>query len=97
MDAISSIEITQPTHRMDHFQAVHKQPARTRKKIRVYNFMLPLLFIAYFIAPFRTNILLLGTDASPERGNLGRTDTIILASIVPLKPYIGTLSIPRDL
>jgi len=51
----------------------------------------------YFFAPLRTNILLLGTDDSSERGSIGRTDTIILASIVPLKPYIGMLSIPRDL
>lgn len=57
-----------------------------------------LLFMTvYFFAPFRTNILLLGTDDSPERGGLGRTDTIILTTIVPLKPYIGMLSIPRDL
>jgi LCP family protein required for cell wall assembly len=45
----------------------------------------------------RTNFLLLGTDDSPERGSLGRTDTIILASVVPLRPYVGMLSIPRDL
>jgi LCP family protein required for cell wall assembly len=45
----------------------------------------------------RTNILLLGTDDSPERGSLGRTDTIILTTVVPLKPYVGMLSIPRDL
>ncbi len=45
----------------------------------------------------RTNILLLGTDDSPERGSIGRTDTIILATVVPLRPYVGMLSIPRDL
>lgn len=59
--------------------------------------MLLALFILYFLAPFRTNILLLGTDDSPERGAVGRTDTIILATIVPTRPYIGMLSIPRDL
>jgi LCP family protein required for cell wall assembly len=51
----------------------------------------------YFLAPLRTNILLLGTDDSPERGAVGRTDTMILATIVPTRPYIGMLSIPRDL
>jgi LCP family protein required for cell wall assembly len=51
----------------------------------------------YFFAPLRTNILLLGTDDSPERGSVGRTDTIILTTVVPLKPYVGMLSIPRDL
>jgi LCP family protein required for cell wall assembly len=55
------------------------------------------LILFYFFAPLRTNILLLGTDDSPERGSVGRTDTIILATVVPLKPYVGMLSIPRDL
>jgi LCP family protein required for cell wall assembly len=55
------------------------------------------LILVYFFAPIRTNILILGADDSPERGFIGRTDTIILASVVPLKPYIGMLSIPRDL
>jgi len=55
------------------------------------------LILFYFFAPLRTNILLLGTDDSPERGVVGRTDTIILTTVVPLKPYLGMLSIPRDL
>ncbi len=63
---------------------------------KVFWFVLLILSL-YFLGPFRTNILLLGTDDSPERGSLGRTDTIILTTIVPLKPYIGMLSIPRDL
>ena len=60
-------------------------------------FALLAIFVIYFIAPLRTNILILGTDDSPSRGGTGRTDTIILTSTVPLKPYIGMLSIPRDL
>jgi len=59
--------------------------------------MLLAVILIYFLAPLRTNILLLGTDDSPERGSVGRTDTIILATVVPLKPYVGMLSIPRDL
>jgi LCP family protein required for cell wall assembly len=55
------------------------------------------LVLVYFLGPLRTNILLLGTDDSPERGVLGRTDTIILTTIVPLQPYVGMMSIPRDL
>jgi LCP family protein required for cell wall assembly len=54
------------------------------------------LFV-YFLAPFRTNFLILGVDDSLGRGELGRTDTIILATIVPFVPYIGLLGIPRDL
>ncbi len=42
------------------------------------------------------NVLLLGTDARPGE-KLGRTDTIIIASINPTANYVTLLSIPRDL
>lgn len=51
----------------------------------------------YLFFPARTNILLLGTDYAPPGSNVARTDTIILSTIIPLEPYIGLLSIPRDL
>ena len=51
----------------------------------------------YFFAPGRYNILLLGIDRTPEKSNVGRTDTMILTTIVPIEPYVGLLSIPRDL
>jgi LCP family protein required for cell wall assembly len=38
----------------------------------------------------------LGID-SREASNLGRSDTNILVTIIPSEPYIGMLSIPRDL
>src|SRR5688500_11987362 len=94
------LEKTQPTRRMDHIQAVRPLPARRRSCLTgcCSWLLLPLvLILLYFFAPLRTNILLLGTDDSPERGSVGRTDTIILATVVPLKPYVGMLSIPRDL
>ena len=91
-------EITQPTRRLDRFQSVQRTaPVPRRRKIGCWPVLLLVVMLVYFFAPLRTNILLLGTDDSPERGSLGRTDTIILATIVPLKPYIGMLSIPRDL
>ena len=89
-------DITQPTRRMDHRPAVRALPVR-RRKIWRWLLVLLALILFYFFAPLRTNILLLGTDDSPERGSVGRTDTIILGTIVPLKPYVGMLSIPRDL
>jgi polyisoprenyl-teichoic acid--peptidoglycan teichoic acid transferase len=52
---------------------------------------------AYFLAPFRTNMLLLGIDRVPDGTALGRSDTMILMSIDPLLPTIRMLSIPRDL
>jgi LCP family protein required for cell wall assembly len=51
----------------------------------------------YFLVPFRTDLLVLGIDRTPEGTNLGRSDTNILMTIRPLRPYIGVLSIPRDL
>jgi LCP family protein required for cell wall assembly len=91
------LEATQPTRRLDQFQPVRTLPAPKRRKRRLW-FWIPLvLLIVYFLAPLRTNILLLGTDDSPERGAVGRTDTIILTTLIPTRPYIGILSIPRDL
>ena len=89
-------EITQPTRRMDRYQAVRPVPVRHKRSWR-WPLILLAFILLYFVAPLRTNILLLGTDDSPERGSVGRTDTIILATVVPLKPYVGMLSIPRDL
>ncbi len=42
------------------------------------------------------NVLLIGTDARPGE-RLGRTDTLIVASINPKANYVTMLSIPRDL
>lgn len=58
---------------------------------------LGVLLLVYFIAPNRTNILILGKDYLPSREKICRTDTLILATIIPLKPYVALLSIPRDL
>ena len=61
--------------------------------------LLGFVFLAgvYFLAPIRTNILLLGIDYTPPENVVGRSDTIIVTTFVPFKPYIGILSIPRDL
>ena len=90
-------EITQPTRRMDRPQPVSPPMPNRRQKRRRWPLVVLVLILFYFFAPLRTNILMLGTDDSPARGSVGRTDTIILATIVPLKPYVGMLSIPRDL
>ena len=66
----------------------------TRRNMKIGAVVLVLL---YFFAPLRSNLLFLGTDDSLVRGELGRTDTIILTTVVPFKPYIGMLGIPRDL
>lgn len=52
----------------------------------------------YVIAPPpRTNVLVLGVDARPGDSMATRTDTIILLTVNPDEPYMGMLSIPRDL
>lgn len=54
--------------------------------------------LIYFIAPPpRVNVLVMGIDARPDEGNVTRTDTLILATVDPDQPYVGMLSIPRDL
>lgn len=56
-----------------------------------------LLVGAYFFAPLRTNFLMLGIDRVPDGSAVGRSDTMILVSVVPLRPDVRMLSIPRDL
>jgi LCP family protein required for cell wall assembly len=53
--------------------------------------------IVYFLAPFRTDFMVLGIDRAPDGTDLGRSDTNILVTVRPLRPYVGVLSIPRDL
>ena len=106
MSKFSSLDETKPRRKpeMDTFQPISVIRAgtlrefqkRQRRGCLTWTILLGVV-LAYFLAPLRTNILILGTDDSPERGALGRTDTIILTTIVPLKPYVGMLGIPRDL
>jgi LCP family protein required for cell wall assembly len=91
--------------RMPYPQAVRVPPRRQRRSLGCFSpgcillLALPvvLLLAVYLLAPMRINLLLVGIDRPPEGTNTSRTDTMILFSIDPLKPYIGMLSIPRDL
>lgn len=56
-----------------------------------------LSLLIYFFIPLRTNILILGTNSRDVGDPLGRTDTMIMATIIPSTPVVGLLSIPRDL
>lgn len=51
----------------------------------------------YFLAPAKTTILIMGIDYVEPGSAVARTDTIMVASVNPLKPTIKLLSIPRDL
>lgn len=59
--------------------------------------LLGLSLSLYLMAPFRTNVLLLGVDRRPGETMAARTDTMIMTTFLPGKPYVGALSIPRDL
>lgn len=76
--------------------AVYVRPRRPFRP-RWWIFVLFALLAAYFFTPGRSNILILGADDSPERGALGRTDTLILSTFDPWRGYAGLLGIPRDL
>ena len=55
------------------------------------------LVLVYLLFPLRTNLLILGIDRAPEGTDASRTDTNILLSVIPLRPTVNMLSIPRDL
>ena len=55
------------------------------------------LLVVLLVLPFPVNFVVMGIDRTPEGTALGRSDTIILISVHPLKPKVGMLSIPRDL
>ncbi|HSV86611.1 MAG TPA: LCP family protein, partial [Levilinea sp.] len=61
-------------------------------------FVLVLAVLAlYLLFPLRTNLVIMGIDRVPEGTSLGRTDLIMMMSIIPLQPEVKLLSIPRDL
>ncbi|GAP22105.1 transcriptional attenuator, LytR family [Leptolinea tardivitalis] len=51
----------------------------------------------YFLMPIRTNMVVMGLDRAPQGSSISRTDTLILMTVVPTRPYVGMYSIPRDL
>jgi LCP family protein required for cell wall assembly len=94
---------TRPTYVVDTSDRPQKrQNARRIFRmgcLTILGMLIAVLFVLfiYLLVPFRTNLLLLGIDRVPEGSDLGRSDTNILVTVKPLGPYIGMLSIPRDL
>jgi LCP family protein required for cell wall assembly len=97
-----------PLAHYQHIDVTGMEPtlrSRTRRRRRSgcgcgpFVLLLPILFILliYLLIPLRTNILILGLDSRPDEGNISRTDTNIVLSVIPLKPVVNMLSIPRDL
>ncbi|MCI0519703.1 MAG: LCP family protein [Chloroflexi bacterium] len=55
-----------------------------------------LALAAFLFAPLRTNVLLLGIDHA-RGSDVARSDTLIMTTIIPTEPYVGMVSVPRDL
>ncbi|MCE5209101.1 MAG: LCP family protein [Chloroflexi bacterium] len=101
---------TQPTRLrqsepIEKFQAVRiKTPKQKQKR---GSCLLPLLLLLivgclivlvfYLVLPTPVNFVVMGIDRAPENTALGRSDTIIMVTVQPFKPYVGMLSVPRDL
>lgn len=54
-------------------------------------------FVGLTFIPGKVTLLILGIDRTPNQSFVGRSDTIIMTVFDPIKPYIGMLSVPRDL
>jgi LCP family protein required for cell wall assembly len=93
---------TRPVQRIDplaRYDMAERRRKRARRGLGCFSFLLLALLALglYFLAPARTNILILGIDRAPDNTNMSRSDTIMLVTVEPLKPYVGLLSILRDL
>ena len=81
-----------------HVPAPRSTPRRgLRAPAVVLGLLLGLSTTFYLLFPVRTNVLLLGSDRRPAESTAARTDTMMLVTVLPLQPYVGMLSIPRDL
>jgi LCP family protein required for cell wall assembly len=83
---------------------IHYRPKRRRRRLPGCCAPIALVFgclllglIGLLFLPMRTNVLLLGMDYTDPSNFVARTDTMILTTFIPLDPYVGMLSIPRDL
>ncbi len=93
---------------VEDFQPIRPLPPRPKRPNLLVRFgigivsrtalvLLVLVALNALFPPKRLNILLLGTDTRPGESGPARTDTLILATVNPQGPYVGMLSIPRDL
>ncbi|MGB2896728.1 MAG: LCP family protein [Anaerolineales bacterium] len=81
-----------------HPEVVPAAPRKHKTRRPVFlGILLGFVVVINLFIPTRTNILLLGIDRSPPGTNLGRSDTMILITVVQPQSYVGMLSIPRDL
>jgi len=96
---VKSQEITRKIFPSEQGKVSHNHSENTQPRRRPCGciFLLVILLAFYFLAPFRTNVVILGIDRAPTGTMAGRSDTIMLVSVNPLLPTFKALSIPRDL
>lgn len=75
-------------------------PTRPRRRGLGCLLLLVLLIavpVLYLLLPGSSNLLLLGVDSRREKDPAGRTDTMMLMRFSASEPFVGVLSLPRDL
>ena len=100
MNTYDPLAETQPTRTVEW--AAPPPPNRRRQGCCAVTLVVPILMAIclagiFVLAGGRTNILVLGLDSREPSSDLGRSDTMILTTFMPREPYLGMLSIPRDL
>ncbi len=90
---VSPLEETQPIR----VASSTRRPPTRRWRAAGRGVVLGAILFVYLAWPGRINILLLGIDRSPPGTALGRSDTIIMSTVLPGMPEVSMLSIPRDL
>ena len=71
-----------------------------RALLRVVVIVVAIAATALLLTPTRESVLILGSDARPDeiaRGEVGRTDTLLLVVADRATPRLAMLSVPRDL
>src|SRR5438105_2108063 len=103
-----SLEPTQPISTVPHQTPFEEPP---RRPSDVLGFFVRALFVlvlgcaalvaaGLLLTPTRESLLILGSDARPDeirRGEVGRTDTVMLFVADRAMPRLAILSVPRDL
>jgi LCP family protein required for cell wall assembly len=101
----------QPTERLPAYPDAPGDPGESRGGRGVFGFLLRLLLVvltalagavavALFVTPVRESVLILGSDARPDelkRGEVGRTDTLLVFVGDRAVPRVAMVSVPRDL
>jgi len=101
----------EPTQRLPHVPLPLEQPEARRRSSPIVAFIVRVVVLvvvasaalvaaALLLTPTRESVLILGSDARPDelaRGQVGRTDTLLLFVADRATPRLAMVSVPRDL